>query len=115
MITELLEKPLPILIRGFKMCLVLIAIVFGWFGTMATVMVVSEIAPASIAIVSDATVLASFPRNINLMRSRKHALILTSNKPGYVRQLYQSGVWLVLPALRNGCLDLNGVKNGKQS
>ena len=48
----------------------------------------------------------SLSEDIRMMRSSRHMMVLTSSEPGYVREIYGAGAWLVLPALRNGCLDL---------
>ncbi len=90
---------------------VLVSIVFGWFGTMAALMLVTEAAPAALVIAPDMKILRAASDDVKLMRAGRHILILASEEPGYVKRLYRAGAWLVLPALRNGCLDLQAVSN----
>ena len=71
-------------------------------------MLLTNVAPAALVIVSDTSILTSLSRDIKLVRSGDHTLVMTSDQPDYVMQLYAAGAWLVLPSLRNGCLDLRG-------
>lgn len=85
------------------------ALVVGWFGTMAGVMLVTDIAPAALAIVPDVRTLGRLSPDIKFVRSGRHVLVVSSTGSGYVRQLYRAGAWLVLPALKSGCLDLAAI------
>ena len=116
MTTEVANFSYPSLGKGLHVLFVLTGIVAGWIGSMAAIMWLTEVAPASIVLVSDVRMLASLPLDIKLVRGGKHTLILTSKKSGYVKDLYNAGAWLVLPSLRNGCLALSFVnKSNKPS
>ncbi len=109
MTTDAGAKPTSIfraLIRG---TLILTGLVVGWFAAMASVMFATEVAPAALAIAPDAGLLTRIGDETSLLKGGRHVFVLTSDQPGYVRQLYGAGAWLVLPALRNGCLDLRAV------
>ena len=86
---------------------ILVLIVAGWFVFMAGFMLVSEAAPAALVIAPRAGFLDDAPRDMQLMRGGETVLVVAPGGDGYVRRLYASGAWLVLPALRNGCLDLS--------
>lgn len=92
--------------RLVRSTLILAGLVFGWFATMASVMLTTEIAPAALVIAPDAGLLGRLDDNTRLLKGGRRTFVLTSTAPGYVRDLYGAGAWLVLPALRNGCLDL---------
>lgn len=109
MTTDAGAKPTSIfraLIRG---TLILVSLVLGWFAAMASVMLATEVAPAALAIAPDASLLGRLGDQTSLLKGGRHVFVLTSDETGYVRQLYGAGAWLVLPALRNGCLDLRAV------
>jgi hypothetical protein len=116
MTIEVMSSGYSLLRRGLRVLVILIGIVAGWIGSMAAIMWFSEIAPASIVLVSDINILGSLPPDIKIVRGGTYALILTSDKSGYVSDLYRAGAWLVLPSLRNGCLVTSGVnKRNKPS
>jgi|GEM_PF-1545494 len=96
--------------RLLRVFAILLGIVAGWIGSMAAIMWLSEIAPASIVLVSDVGILGSLPPDVKIVRGGTYALILTSEKSGYVSDLYRAGAWLVLPSLRNGCLAISGAE-----
>jgi len=73
---------------------------------MAAVMVITEAAPAALVIAPGIHILASTSNDTKLIRGGHRTLVVTSRKPGYVKELYRAGAWLVLPSLQNGCLDL---------
>ena len=85
---------------------ILVGLIAGWYAAMASVMLLTEAAPAALAVAPDAGLLGRLGEKTNLLKGGRHVFVLTSDQPGYVRQLYSAGAWLVLPALRNGCLDL---------
>ena len=116
MTIDVAKMSYPSLRKGLRVLFVLVGIVVGWIGSMAGIMWLTEIAPASIVLVSDVRILASLPQEIKMVRSGKHTLVLTSEKSGYVNDLYSAGAWLVLPSLRNGCLIISrGKKSNKPS
>ena len=46
------------------------------------------------------------PEGVSILRWDDSMAVLTSDRPGYVADLYRSGAALVLPARKSGCLDL---------
>ncbi len=111
MTTEQPQAGVPFWSRMLRGAGLLLALVAGWFGTMAGVMLFTDIAPAAVAIVPDVKSLGTISPDIKFVRSGRHVLVVSSARPGpgYVKQLYRAGAWLVLPALRSGCLDLTAV------
>ncbi|MGI9406412.1 MAG: hypothetical protein ACR2O4_08580 [Hyphomicrobiaceae bacterium] len=89
-----------------KTAAILATLVSGWFAAMAASMLMVERPAAALVIFPNAWSRAALPADIRLIRGGNHTLILTSSKAGYVRRLYKAGAWLVLPSLKNGCLDL---------
>lgn len=94
----------------FRVVGVLLAIALGWFATMALFMLATESAPAALVVVRNVGFFENAPPDLRLLEAGDHVLVVAAGEPGYVRRLYGAGAWLVLPALRNGCLDL-GPKN----
>lgn len=84
-------------------------LLFAWFGAMAAIMLLAEPAPAALVFARDIRALDPLSDDIRFIRGGNSVLVLTSDRPGYVGDLYRAGAWLVLPALRNGCLDPNVV------
>lgn len=106
MTTDTDAEPGSVFCALTRRLLILVGLVAGWFATMAAVMLVTEVAPAALAIAPDSSLLGRLEDDARLLKGGRHVFVLTSERPGYVRQLYGAGAWLVLPALRNGCLDL---------
>jgi hypothetical protein len=77
----------------------------GWIGVMATVMLVSDAAPAAVVVLPGRDFAARMPEGAIVART---ALTLTvkSDAPGLGRKLYRAGALLVLPAGLPGCLPL---------
>jgi hypothetical protein len=78
-------------------------------------MLVTDAAPAALVIAPDIKFLGNISGDIKLMRSGNQVFVLTSESPGYVGRIYRAGAWLVLPALRNGCLDLKALNRSLRS
>lgn len=78
----------------------------SWIAVMAVIMFFAEVTPAAIALGQPDGILSRASDDTRLLRSGEYALVVRSGEPGYVRRLYDAGAWLVLPSLRNGCLDL---------
>ena len=85
---------------------ILIAVAIGWFASMAAFMAVTEAAPAALVITPRAGFMQSAPEDTRVMRGGGMVTVVVSEETGYVQRLYAAGAWLVLPALRNGCLDI---------
>ncbi|MCB1480214.1 MAG: hypothetical protein R3D43_09445 [Tepidamorphaceae bacterium] len=94
------------LYRVLRRVLAACAILLAWVVVMAVLMVVAEPAPAALVFGGRPNLPGNLSEDIRMMRSSRHMMVLTSSEPGYVREIYGAGAWLVLPALRNGCLDL---------
>lgn len=77
-----------------------------WIAVMAAVMYVAEVTPAAIAIARSDAIIDHLPQDARLLRTGANSVVVRGETPGYVRRLYSAGAWLVLPSLRNGCLDL---------
>lgn len=86
-----------------------LAIVIGWFAAASGIMLFSEAAPAALVIVRDDGFVRNLPEDVKIVRGGAHSMVLTSEKPGYVQDLYRAGAWFVLPARKSGCIDLRTV------
>ncbi|MCP4318654.1 MAG: hypothetical protein GY789_22320 [Hyphomicrobiales bacterium] len=89
----------------FALC-VLLAITLAWFASKALFMVVTENAPAALVLVPGVGFLDRAPSDLRLLKAGDNILVVAAGDAGYVRRLYGAGAWLVLPSLRNVCLDL---------
>ena len=78
-----------------------------WFGSMITLMVVFDISKNALIIGDPAPILARLEDDARIIRVNKNSMILNSAKPGFTKNLYEAGAWIVLPALNSGCLVLN--------
>ena len=84
---------------------VLIGLFAGWIAAMAIVTALTgPLVPAVIVI--GPTAAAGLPEGAGVLGGSPRRVIVTSEAPHFVRSLYDTGAWPVLPALRNGCLDL---------
>ena len=110
-----IDKTGSVLRRAGRGSIILTAIVVGWFSTLAGAMLVTEAAPAALVIAPDIRFLGGMPDDIKLLRNGNQVFVLTSESPGYVGRIYEAGAWLVLPALRNGCLDLKALNRSPRS
>lgn len=110
MITDLKQREAHTVGKLMRVAVVLLALIAGWFITMAIVVRFIDTPSAVIVVAKDFQALGPLGEDILLVRGGRHVFVVTSNAPGYVKRLYKSGAWLVLPALRNGCLDLNAIQ-----
>lgn len=84
---------------------ILLGIVSGWFTLIA-------IATASLGPVGPAVLVlgpgvpARLPEGAGILRANAGRTVVAASDAAFVRKLYAHGAWLVLPALRNGCMDL---------
>lgn len=77
----------------------------AWLGLAAGAMLPGTI-PTALIIAPNETLLASLPADIAILDVRPGWIILRSDDPDYVRQLYRAGAHIVLPARQKTCLDL---------
>ncbi len=84
---------------------VLIALLAGWIAAMAVVTALAGPRVPAVIVIGP-TAASGLPEGAGMLGGGPHRVIVTGEVPHFVRSLYASGAWLVLPALRNGCLDL---------
>ena len=83
-----------------------LAVVFiGWIAIMATVMRLSDVAPAAVVFFPSPELLADLPDDTSILGLERFRLTVV-NATGGARALYDAGAWLVLPAGLTGCLPL---------
>ena len=76
----------------------------GWLAVLATVMVLSDDAPAALVLFPSETFLKTLPPTTAIVGKSPVSITLTGDTEGLTRTLYQSGALLVLPAGLAGCL-----------
>ncbi len=76
----------------------------GWIATLAGVAVTSDKAPAYVVLLPSQNLLMDLRYDAAILATSKISVTLTSDATGFVRELYQDGAWLVLPAGLAGCL-----------
>ncbi|WP_298259108.1 hypothetical protein [uncultured Litoreibacter sp.] len=82
--------------------LIICTLVAVWFALALGAMLTGTIATAA---VPKGT---RIPANVAIVGSAPGLLILRSDDPNYVRNLYQNGAKLVLPARKKTCLNFQG-------
>lgn len=97
--SELAQSALRFLTAAF-------CILLSWFGAMIVLMIVLDISSKAIVFGDAKQIFLTMSEETKLTRTTNNSFIVTSAEAGYVRNLYNSGAWLVLPSLRSGCLDL---------
>jgi len=110
MITDVNQSVRHKVPKQLRVPLVLIALVVSWFITMAVIVRFIDTPSAVIVVAKNFQTLDPLGEDILLVRGGRHVFVVTSSTPGYVKRLYHAGAWLVLPALRNGCLDLTAIQ-----
>ena len=75
----------------------------GWIATLAGVAVTSDKAPAYLVLLPSQNLLMDLPHDAEILATSRISVTLTSDETGFVRELYQDGAWLVLPAGLAGC------------
>ncbi len=98
---------LPFFAKLVRIVLVLTTVLLIWFGAMAAAMFIPNNDFAALAVIQDETILNRLPQGTRLVRSGNHTMVFASTNRYYVFDLYAAGALLVLPSLRNGCLDLS--------
>ena len=90
-----------------------LALVFvGWIAVMATVMRLSDAAPAAVVLFPSPTLMANLPVNTSILTLTRTGLTV-QNKPDTARALYAAGAWVFLPAGRTGCLPLTKAQRAR--
>lgn len=79
------------------------AIVLSWLAIAASAMLPGSIQTAAIAFPST-DLLANLPHHIAILDAGPHMLVVHSESPDYVRELYQAGAVLVVPARKTSCI-----------
>lgn len=72
----------------------------SWLAIAATTMVIGSIDTAAIPRTG-----IELPEGVAIVGITEHLLILRSDDPDYVRELYSAGAPFVLPARKKTCLD----------
>jgi hypothetical protein len=84
---------------------ILIAIPAGWFAVIiAATAAFGPVGPAVLVLGPD--IPARLPEGAGILRAGNGRTVVTAPDAAFVRRLYANGAWVVLPALRNGCMDL---------
>ena len=92
---------------------VLIAIpivVLGWLGTLVTISLLTDAAPASVVLFPDQEFINRLTPDMAVLSANRWSLILTSDEPDFARRLYRNGALVVLPAGLVGCIPLGDLK-----
>ncbi len=75
----------------------------GWIAVLAGVAMLSDRAPAALVMFPSEGFFARLPADAAIVSATSMSVTLAANTPDFVRTLYQSGAWLVLPAGLSGC------------
>lgn len=87
---------------------ILLGIVATWFGTItALTAILGPVGPAVLVLGTD--IPARLPEGASILKASGARTVVTASDAAFVRSLYAHGAWVVLPALRNGCMDLRPV------
>lgn len=81
-----------------------------WFGGLALLTLLLEPTPTVMVFGSRDTIIkATVQADVALLEVDLLGIVARSQRSGFVRAIYASGAWLVLPAPQGGCLGLSGV------
>ncbi|SEM90913.1 hypothetical protein SAMN04488003_10688 [Loktanella fryxellensis] len=80
------------------------ALLAGWIGVLALVMVVSDAAPGALVLFPPHDLLAGLPRDVAVAGIGRHWISVTAQGGDLTAALYDAGAWIVLPAGLQGCL-----------
>lgn len=84
---------------------ILLGIVAVWFGAIAaSTAILGPVGPA--VLVVGPNIPARLPEGAGILKASGTRTVVTASDAAFVRSLYAHGAWVVLPALRNGCMDL---------
>jgi len=92
------------LARGGRLAAIALAVVIGWFATMAALTYYLDLSPTVIVFGPEATTMAAMSRSDTLvLEGGPGFIIVQGNGRGFVRKLYAEGAWLVMPSDLDGC------------
>ncbi len=92
------KAPTPRFRRIPQMLGTIMVLPAAWLALLALVMLITEQAPTALVIGP-----AHIPDHAAITADPWIGLSLQSDKPGFVKELYANGAWLVLPAGLLGC------------
>lgn len=87
---------------------ILLGILAGWFAVLT-------VATAALGPVGSAVLVIGpdmperLPEGAGILKANGNRTVVSAPDAAFVRSLYSNGAWLVLPALRNGCMDFRRV------
>lgn len=84
---------------------ILVGISAGWFMVLVTATVAFGPVGQTVLVIG-AGVPARLPAGAGILKASGTRTVVYAPDAAAVRRLYAHGAWLVLPALRNGCMDL---------
>lgn len=96
------------LVRLLRTVCILMGILGGWFSVLT-------VATAALGPVGSAVLVIGpgmperLPEGAGILKANGNRTVVSASDAAFVRSLYSSGAWLVLPALRNGCMDFRSV------
>ena len=79
------------------------AVVGGWIAVLASVMVLSDRAPAAVVMLPDAAFLAALPEDVAIVAQNAVSVTVIGARADVAARLYGAGAWLVLPSGLRGC------------
>ncbi len=83
-----------------------LAVLIGWGGVLAGVMLFSDAAPAALVLLPGPDLLQQLPEGTAILSRTALTVTLISEAPGFAADLYRAGALLVLPAGLLGCAPL---------
>ncbi len=93
------------LVKVLRSAGILVGVIAGWFA--AIVVATAALGPVGPAVlVLGPDVPARLPEGAGILRAGNGRTVVMAPDAAFVRTLYAHGAWIVLPALRNGCMDL---------
>lgn len=94
-----------VLVKVLRSAGILVGIFAGWFAVIVVATVaLGPVGPAVLVLGPD--VPARLPEGAGILRAGNGRTVVMAPDAAFVRTLYTHGAWIVLPALRNGCMDL---------
>ncbi|MDW3180861.1 hypothetical protein [Roseobacter sp.] len=78
----------------------------GWLALLASVMLLSNDAPAALVPLATAHFIDALPDHVSITDTTALGTVLVSEDAGFVAQLYEAGAIVVLPAGLMGCAPL---------
>ena len=79
------------------------AVVTGWLAVLATVMLVSDRAPAAVVMLPDAAFLNALPADVAIVAQNAISVTVIGAEGDVAARLYRAGARLVLPSGLQGC------------